>query len=305
MIAALLLASLAAAGQEPQGRAIFSSRSELVALHVTVVDRKSGFVSGLPREAFTVFEDGRPQQVAFFENTDGPVTVGLVIDNSGSMGRTRQTVIGAGMAFAEASHPEDEMFAVHFNERVWPGLPAGQRFTTDRAELRAALMRSTARGQTALFDAVLAGLKQLAAGQRQKKVLIVISDGGDNASTAQFADVLDAALRMNALIYAIGLYDQYDRDAKPKLLRKLAESTGAEAFFPDRSDEVAPILQRIAQDIRSGYTIGYVPAAGLDRPGHHAIRVVVRPSDGRKLAARARSGYIAGRAEHPGSHDGR
>jgi VWFA-related protein len=183
------------------------------------------------------------------------------------------------------------MFAVHFNERVWPGLPPGQRFTTDRTELRAALMRSTARGQTALFDAILTGLKHLEAGQRQKKVLIVISDGGDNASRSQFDDVLDAALRMNVLIYSIGIYDQYDRDAKPKLLRKLAESTGAESFFPERADEVGPILQRIAQDIRSGYTIGYVPAAGPGRPGHRAVRVVVRPSDGRKLAARARSGY--------------
>jgi VWFA-related protein len=283
--------------QQPQERAVFSSRTELVALHVSVIDRESGFVSGLPREAFTVYEDGRPQSVVLFENTDNPVTVGLVIDNSGSMGRMRKTVIAAGMAFAHASHPDDELFAVHFNERVWRGLPASRPFTNDREELRAALLRSTARGQTALFDAVLDGLVHLGTADRRKKALVVISDGGDNASRARFEEVLNKALRMNALIYSIGLYDQYDRDANPKLLRRLAESTGAEAFFPRKPNDVTSILERIARDIRSGYTLGYVPAIGHDRPGYRAIRVEVRAADRKKLSVRARSGYLAGQTD--------
>lgn len=285
-----------AAVQEPQARTIFTSQSELVVLHVSVLDRKSGFVSGLPREAFAVYEDGRPQSIGFFENADSPAVVGLVIDNSGSMSRSREAVIGAAMTFARASHPDDEMFAVHFNERVWPGLPAGTSFTSDREELRHALLRSTARGETALFDGVHTGLQQLETGRHQKKALVVISDGGDNASKARFEEVLETALRMNALIYTIGLYDQYDRDANPKLLRQLAAATGAEAFFPRQAEDVTRILERIARDIRSGYMIGYTPAVSLTQPGYRAIRVSVQPADRRKLTVRARSGYMAGRS---------
>lgn len=288
------LTQVAVPAQEPQTRAVFSSRSELVALHVSVVDRRADFVSGLPREAFIVFEDGQEQKIALFENADTPVTVGLIIDNSGSMTRTRDTVIDAGITFSQASHPADEMFVVHFNERVWPGLAPPENFTTDREHLRLALQRSTARGQTALFDALLGGLTRLEGGRHQKKALVVISDGGDNASRTRFEDVLARALRMDALIYSVGLYDQYDRDANPDLLRKLARSTGAEAFFPRRSSDVGPILDRIARELRSGYTIGYVPTISLTRPGYRRIEVEVRAPDGRKLSARARAGYTAG-----------
>src|SRR5687768_4937250 len=145
LVLTLLVSCLA---QEPvaperKPRAVFSSGSELVALHVSVLDRRDAFVAGLPREAFTIYEDGRPQTVSFFDNTDSPVTAGLVMDNSGSMQRIRPAVIDAAMAFADASHTDDELFVVHFNERVWPGLPAGVRFTRDREDLRAALNRST------------------------------------------------------------------------------------------------------------------------------------------------------------------
>ena len=290
----LSLTQAAVRAQETQTRAVFSSRSELVALHVSVVDRKADFVAGLPREAFIVYEDGKEQKIAFFENSDTPVTAGLIIDNSGSMTRTREAVIDAGIAFSQASHPAAEMFVVHFNERVWPGLVPPENFTTDREHLRLALLRSTARGQTALFDALLTGLTRLEGGRHQKKVLVVISDGGDNASRTRFEDVLARALRMDALIYSVGLYDQYDRDANPDLLRKLARSTGAEAFFPRRPSDVGPILDRIARELRSGYTIGYVPTVSLTRAGYRTIEVEVRAPDGRKLNARARSGYAAG-----------
>jgi len=295
----LTLWAQAAAVQPPPTREVFSSRSELVVLHVSVLDRKSGFVAGLPREAFTVYEDGRPQAIGFFENADGPATIGLVMDNSGSMHRMRDEVIAAGMTFAHASHPRDEMFVVHFNERVWSGLPPGQPFTSDRLTLHQALLRSTTRGQTALFDAVRAGLRQLEAGRQAKKVLVVVSDGGDNASQTRFADVLDMALRMDALVYTIGLYDRDDRDANPKLLRQLAEATGAEAFFPRKTKQITKILERIARDIRSGYTIGYAPDAGAPQ-GYRAIRVAVQAAGRSKLAVRARTGYMAG---PPAAHE--
>lgn len=289
----LLLAALLLQASPP--RQPFTSTSELVVLRVSVVDRRAGFVGGLPREAFVVHEDGRPQPIQFFENEDTPVTVGLVIDSSGSMLRRRDSVIAAGMAFASSSHPADELFTLNFNERVWPGLPPGHPFTSDAGELRRALDSSTARGQTALFDAIARGLQQLDAGNRTRKILVVVSDGGDNASRTRFDEVLDAALRKDVVIYAVGIYDPNDREAKPGLLRRLADVTGGEAFFPKADREVAPLLERIARDVRSGYSVGYVPPEGAGNPGPRRVRVDVRAPDGRRLAVRARSAYINGR----------
>jgi Ca-activated chloride channel family protein len=292
-----LLLWLLTQGQPP--RAAFSSRADLVVLRVSVVDRQAGFVSGLPRDAFVVHEDGRPQPIEFFEHEDTPVTVGLIIDSSGSMLPRRDSVIAAGMAFADSSHPADELFILHFNERVWPGLPPGQSFTSDHGELRRALDRSTSRGRTALFDAIRQGLRTLDEGHKTRKVLVVVSDGGDNASATRFDEILDAALRKDVVIYTVGIYDPNDPDAKPRLLRQLAEATGGEAFFPRANTEVTPLLERIARDIRSSYTVGYVPPAGADRQRRRSVRVDVRSPDGRKLAVRARSSYINAVAPGP------
>lgn len=276
---------------------VFSARSEVVVVHVTVTDGKSRPIPGLPREAFTVYEDGRPEAVTFFHNEDNPVTVGLVLDCSGSMQRKREAVIAAGLAFARSSHPKDEMFTVNFNERVWDGLPPTVPFTTDVGQLQAALERSTARGRTAMFDALVAALKHLNDGHEQKKVLILVSDGGDNASSAKFEDALDLAFRMDAMIYTISVPDQYDSDAKPDVLKKLSRATGGESFFPRKLEQVTSVLERIAHDIRTGYTLGYSPSATAS--GYRPIRVEVRAPDGRKLRVRARSGYIAaGSTEH-------
>jgi len=291
--AALALHALAfapsAAGQDvqPPG-ATFTSATDLVVLHVTVIDRKRGFVSGLPREAFTVYEDHAPQEIAFFRNEESPVTVGLVIDGSTSMHRKRDAVIAAGLAFARSAHPEDQLFTVHFNERVWRGLPPHQEFTSDAAELRMALQRTTARGKTAFFDALADGLAHVERGRAQKKVLIVLSDGGDNASMRTFEDVLEMARRSDTVIYTIGMNDQYDEDADPDVLKELARSTGAEAYFPDDVSELTALLERIARDIRSGYTIGYVPSSPSE--GFHEVRVDV--TSARNLTVRARSGYV-------------
>jgi Ca-activated chloride channel family protein len=175
---------------------------------------------------------------------------------------------------------------------VWPGLPPSLPFTSELGQLSAALQRSATIGQTALFDAIDAGLAHLSKGAQQKKILIVVSDGGDNASRTSFEHVLASALRTDAVIYTIGLYDEYDKDANPGLLRKLDEATGAESYFPDSADEATHILERISRDIRSGYTIGYVPAAP-DDGAFRKIRVTVNTPDRRKLTVRARSGYVA------------
>jgi Ca-activated chloride channel family protein len=271
-------------------KANFSSESQIVVLHVAVRNRK-GYVNGLDKNAFHVFENKQPQPIAFFSNQDTPVTVGLVIDSSGSMLRRRDAVIAAGVAFADSSHPDDEMFTLNFNEAVWPGLPPGHTMTSDRRELRTALERSGARGQTALFDAIDAGLRQLERGAQSRKVLIVISDGGDNASRRTFDDVLDQALQRDVVIYAVGIYDPDDHEARPGLLRRLAGVTGGEAFFPRKISEVTPVLERIARDIRSSYTIGYVPPGGAAPGTRRGVRVQVRSAD-RRLAVRSRSAYV-------------
>ena len=264
-----------------------TSTSELVVLNVTVLDKKA-HVSGLPREAFSIFEDGKPQPLGFFQSADLPSTVGLVIDSSISMHRRREAIIAAGSSFAESSHPDDELFTIFFNERVWPGLPDGQMFTTDRDELRRALMSMTTRGQTAFFDGVNRALHHLAKGSRQRKVLIVVSDGGDNVSRATFDQVLQAALTMNALIYTVSIRDEYDSEGRPDVLKKLAAATGGEAFFLRDSKAVAPAFARIARDIRSGYSLGYTPEPG--RTGYRAVKVHVQ-SGNRNLVVRCRSGY--------------
>ena len=291
-VSALVIAS---AHQEPltqePSHKVFSSKSEAVLVHVTVRDGKSRLVPHLTQDALAIFENGEPQTVTYFDDEDRPVTVGLVVDSSGSMQRKRQDVIAAGLAFAKSSHPKDEMFTVNFNEQVWLGLPPSIPFTTDCEELRHALLRSGARGETALFDAIKTGLTHLDGGHEEKKVLIVVSDGGDNASRSTFDDVLNIALRMDAIIYAVGVYDEYATDAKPDLLKKLAASTGGAAFFPDTPSDAMEILERIAAEIRSGYTLGYVPPTG---DGYRAIHVEVHPPDHRKLNVRARSGYVAG-----------
>src|SRR4051812_23403068 len=286
----LLISAIAA--QAPQGRPTFTSGTDLVVVHVSVVDRQAGFVAGLPRESFAISEDGHPRPIAFFENEDTPVTVGMVIDSSQSMARRREAVIAAGLAFAESSHPDDELFTINFNERVWPGLPDGQPFTRDRAELRQALLRSTARGQTALFDALTAALGHLDGGSCARKILLVVSDGGDNASRARFEDVLDAALRHDVVIYTIGVADANDGDARPEVLKKLASVTGGEAFFPKKNEEITPALERIARDIRSSYTVGYVPGGEQNAAARRRIEVDVHAPDQRRVHVRARSLYV-------------
>ena len=287
-----LFAQVPAVGSPPAATPAqrLKSSSELVVLNVTVVDGKSSqYVAGLPREAFAVFEDNRPQPLGFFATADTPATIGLVVDNSTSMARRRDGIVAAGIGFAAASHADDELFTINFNEHVWAGLPAGRPFTSDRAELERALQRMRMRGQTALFDGLHAALTHLGQGQRQKKVLVVVSDGGDNASTSTFASVLDAALRMDVVIYTVSIYDEYDSDGRPDVLRKIAAATGGESYFLRNVDEVGKTFERIARDIRSGYVLGYTPEPGVS--GFRNIKVRVQPPDKRRLAVRCRSGY--------------
>ncbi|MFZ0772135.1 MAG: VWA domain-containing protein [Candidatus Sulfotelmatobacter sp.] len=272
---------------------------DMVVLRATVQDRKSTLISGLSEDDFQVYEDGVLQPIKHFSHEDVPVTVGLVIDNSGSMMPKRADVISAALAFARSSNPQDQMFVVNFNEKVSFGLADNMPFTDQVGQLEVALSGIRANGETALYDAVAAALEQLKKGNRDKKVLIVISDGGDNASKHRLTEVMTLAGQLDVIIYTIGIFDEQDTDRNPGVLKRLAKDTGGEAFLPESLKEVAPICERIARDIRNQYTIAYVPT-NRNRDGSYRIIQVKATAPGRgRLLARTRTGYFAPSASQP------
>lgn len=281
----------AGGGQDPDSQWI-SVNVNLVMLHATVRDRKGYPVPALSKQDFAVYEDGIRQEIRVFQHEDVPVTVGLAIDHSGSMGPKLDEVIAAARTFVQASHPDDEMYIVNFNERVSLGLPGPMRFSSRLDELESAILKTPATGQTALYDAIGEALNRLRQGARQKKVLIVISDGADNASELALSQVLREAEASSALIYSIGIFDRADPDRNPRVLRRLARATGGEAFFPGQLSEVTPICEQIARDIRTQYAIGYVPASAAQPGTYRSIRVVAAAAGRGKLSVRTRTGYL-------------
>jgi VWFA-related protein len=277
----------------PDDPFVISVHVNMVALHATVQDRKNLLVSGLDKENFQIFEDGALQQIKHFSHEDIPVTVGLVIDNSGSMGPKRSAVIAAALAFARSSNPRDQMFVVNFNEKVSFALPQQMAFTDNVAQLELALSRVAAYGQTALYDAVDAALDHLSKGNRDKKVLIVISDGGDNASKHKLESILAVAKRSDAIIYSIGIFDEGDDDRNPGVLKRLAQETGGETFLPESVKDVVPICERIARDIRSQYTLAYVPTNKSLDGAYRTVQVRAGAPGHGRLSVRTRNGYFA------------
>jgi VWFA-related protein len=269
-----------------------SSSSDLVVLAASVTDKDGGFVEGVRRERFTIYDEGKRQSIALFSNEDTPVSVGLIIDNSGSMRPKVGEVVAATLAFAKLSHPEDELFALAFNDRVEMALKDRPfLLASDIGALEQSVSSLNPDGRTSLYDAVIAGLEHLDEGSHARKVLIVISDGGDNASRATLDQVVDRARHTDATIYTIGLFEPDDRDANPGVLKSLAQMTGGERFLPSSPGPLLNACRRIARDIRSGYTIAFEPSK---RDGkYHHVQVDIDRSDGRRLAVRARPGYIA------------
>ena len=269
---------------------VIHSDVRLVLLDVSVKDHAGGWVAGLSKDDFRVDENGRRQDITVFADNDIPVTVGILVDNSRSMTPKRAEVLAAASTFITESNPHDEIFVLNFNDTVKPGLPKGVLFSDDVLQLRAALSRGFPEGRTALNDAVVDGLRQLQQGKRDKKTLVLISDGGDNASRTKRGEMINLVEGSLATIYTIGLFDTGDMDKDPGILKKLAKITGGVAYFPDGADDMIQACHRIAKDIRTRYTLGYPPLASNGGPLRH-IHVHVSAPGRAGLIARTRMTY--------------
>lgn len=280
-----------AGAQQNSSPPIITREVNLVVLPANVKDRNGRFVSGLTANNFRVYEDGKLQQIALFRQEDTPVTVGLVVDHSGSMTAKNAEVLSGALAFVRASNPQDLEFVVNFNDTVSFDLPAGAAFTASLAALQAGITARMDSGRTALYDALIAALQHIQTAPLEKKVLLLISDGGDNNSEQQFSEVLHLAQTASVPIYAIGLFDSQSADQNPRILKRLAAETGGEVYLPHSAAEVVKVCQQIADDIRHQYTIGYTPY-NRERKAYRKIRIkLVAPGQG-KMAARTRAGYV-------------
>jgi Ca-activated chloride channel family protein len=274
-------------------QAVISVHTELVAVPVTVTDARGHHVSGLRQENFRVFEDGRPQPIAAFHHGDAPVTLGLIIDRSQSM-RTKTPALQAAVsALLQSSRPDDELFAVDFNDRVSFALPGGRPFTHEAKELEASLTAVDAAGRTAMYDGVAEGLQHLQLGRADKHALIVVSDGGDNASRRTYAEVLALARRSDAVIYALGLLgpSPAEEEEDAGLLKRLCKDTGGAAYFPRSAEEIIRASTQIARDFREQYTLGFAPGTHDDARAFRSIDVRVSAAGQGRLHVRTRSGY--------------
>ena len=270
----------------------FVIRSEvtLVLLDVSVKNHDGGFVEGLDKDNFQVFENGVRQTITAFSSKDLPVTVGLLVDESRSMGPKRNEVLRASGLFIAESNPKDEFFVLNFNDTVRRGLPDDILFSDNMDQLRAALDRGVPSGMTAMNDAVVSGLAQVAMGKTSKKALVLISDGGDNASIHPRKEMLDRLERSIATVYAVGLFDVGDPDRDPGILKELAHISGGEAYFPEVASDMQSVCSGIAKEIRRRYTLGYVPPA-QNRGDLRRIRVNVSSPGHPHLTARTRTSY--------------
>jgi Ca-activated chloride channel family protein len=262
----------------------------LVQLSVRVTDRAGHNVVGLGREAFRLTIDKQEHPITVFNGEDAPVTAGIVVDNSASMAPKRKEVIAAALAFARASNPTDQMFVVHFSKHARFGLPQDKPFTGSLEELETAISKFQLGGTTAFYDALLAAQSQFAkrAGNG-RKILLAITDGGDNSSNATLQETIDALVQSEAVVYPIGVFDAANPDQNPQVLARIADSTGGESFLPHTLPEISRICVEIAADVRRQYTLGF---AGAEDGQYHQIVVTASDPKHGILTVHTRPGYF-------------
>lgn len=288
------------AGQNPP---IFSATSRLKVLYASVLDKHKNSISSLTADNFKVFEDNVEQKLKDFKREDVPVSIGIVVDNSGSMREKRLRVAAAALTFVKTSNPQDEVFIVNFNEDYY----LDRDFTSNPDDLKDALEKIDSRGGTALYDTMIASLDHLTdRGAKAKKVLLVITDGVDNESRSTLEQAVRAAHDSEAVIYTVGLLsDERGRDLKraKKALETISEASGGYAFFPGSVNEVEAIATKIAHDIRNQYLLAYVPTNSAEDGQFRSIRVIAEAKGLDKLTVRTQTGYYSGgkKTAPPGS----
>ncbi len=286
----------ASPGQQPSsdtGTFVIRQDVDEVLLHATVVDDKQHIVTNLDRNAFTVYEDGKPQNIISFHHEDIPVAMGIVIDNSGSMREKRAKVNQAALNLVRASNSQDEVFVVNFNDEYY----LDQDFTNDLLKLKEALEKIDARGGTALYEALVASAEHLKRDARlERKVLFVVTDGEDNASRETLEQAVKQLQEENGpSVYAIGILGDEEHPKRARrALEIIAQRTGGLAFFPATLDQVDEISRQVAHDIRNQYTIGYKPTNPRASGGFRNIRVEAKAKGHGKMVVRTKSGYYAG-----------
>ena len=264
-------------------------------LHTTVIDDRGRFADGLKQDNFRVLEDKVEQKLSVFKREDIPVSMGLVVDNSGSMRDKRPRVNQAAITLVEASNPQDEAFVVNFNDDFY--LDLDKDFTSSIPELKEALERIDSRGSTALYDAIIGSLDHVKKGSRDKKVLLIVTDGEDNTSHNSLEKTVREIQKTDTVIYTIGLLSEESKKSAKRArraLEEIAKASGGLAYFPENVEDVHTICEQVAHDIRNQYTLAYYPTNTKRDGTFRAVQVEVIPPRGRgRLVARTRNGYYA------------
>ncbi len=289
----VVLAAIALSAQSKisNEQATFRADARLVVLHATVVNKSGHLLTDLTQKAFHVYENGVEQPIKKFIREDVPVSMGLIVDNSGSMRTKRQRVEASALALVKASNPQDEVFIVNFNDEAFLDQP----FTSDIKELERGLAKIDSRGGTAMRDAIRMSIDYLKEnGKKDKKVLVVVTDGDDNNSSGTLENLVKAAQQSEVLIYTVGLLSEEEkREAKraTRALNAIAEATGAKSYYPKELKDVDGVCQQVAHDIRSQYIITYSPINSALDGSFRQIKVVANAPN--HPVVRTRSGYYA------------
>lgn len=277
-----------------KGRFTLTRNVNEVVLNVSVFDPSMHMINGLTKDDFKVSEDGVPQTIAAFQHQDVPVSMGILVDNSGSMRDKRPAVNEAALDLVRASNPDDEAFVVNFSDVAY----IDQDFTSSITKLQQGLSHIDSRGGTALYDAVTASADHLEKNaKRAKEVLLVITDGEDNASSEDLQQTIEKVQSLEGpVVYSIGLMFGPESDAREshrakRALQLLSDETGGLAFFPKTLADVDPIAAEVARDIRSQYTISYHSTKPMSEPGFRTVKVEAHAKGYRKLIVRTKSGY--------------
>jgi len=271
-------------------------KTDLVTLTLTVTDVYGRFVSGLKKNAFTVFDNGEEQDITFFSDTDAPVSIGIIFDVSGSMNSAKIAKARSALEkFINMSHPSDEYFLIAFSNRA--------NLLMDRTRDGDAVLRKLTliqpKDDTALYDACYLGVERVTRGTHRKKAMLIISDGQDNASRYNFGEVRRLLKESDVVTYAVGIVDAHDLGSQEGMqgqafLDELTSVTGGKAFYPNSNVEMEEIFERIALELRHQYSIGYTPKDFELNGKWRKVRTKIKPPRGLpRLTVRGREGYYA------------